>query len=461
MSEFTFTGSPVIATTTTTNGDAGASLTTTDTFSAPVEQERETLPTWEAVLAYEGLDTADNRYLMPGEISERELPLTLMAQTVTAEGHDGAEVAGKITEIWRHDRPDIGEGVVAIMGRGEFTTEKAGPLAVQLVEDEVLRGVSIDFATAERVPLRRDTHEVIPDDELTIEMLMNNEVVTGIKGTIMGATLVPFPAFGEASMWIKDSEDAIVASAYSVKLVEPEQITALTAAAAGMAPIAPPRDWFYMPEADGKTPLTVTDDGRVFGHLATWDQCHMGFMNDCVLAKPSRTNYAFFHVGSIKTAEGDRVPIGRLIVGEAGHANVRLDYQSASDFYDRTGMVAAYVRAIDGKYGIWLSGTVRSDAPAEKVRDLMANPPSGDWRFQNGWLELTAALSVPVPGFPVPYANVSLVASAEVDGVNEIGYDNVRSLVASGYVEVEVPTMSRWEQRRKALLIAMAEEALA
>jgi hypothetical protein len=454
MSEFTITSSGTVVELSDAAGTSTYTLTAVED-----EVSSETLPTWEAVLAYEGLETVDGRFLMPGEITHRDLPLTLMAQTVTADGHDGAEVAGKITSIWRVERPDLGEDVVAIMGGGEFTTEKAGPMAVQLVKDEVLRGISIDIAATEKVPINKDSHEVIPEDELTIEMLMNGEVSTGVKGTIMGATLCAFPAFDEASMWIVDAQDAVVASAFSVKLVEPP--LALTAAAAGLAPLAPPRDWFYIPEPDQKTPLTITDDGKVFGHLATWDQCHMGFMNDCVLAKPSRTNYSFFHVGSIRTAEGDRVPIGRVIVGDAGHANVRLDGQLASEFYDKTGLVAAFVRATDGRHGIWLSGAVRSDAPAEKVRDLMANPPSGDWRWENGWLELIAALAVPVPGLPVPYANVSLVASAAEDGVNEVGYENVRALVASGYVEREVATLSRWEQRRKAMLLAMAEEALA
>jgi hypothetical protein len=308
---------------------------------AQPDQEQGALPAWEAILAYEGLETADKRYLMPGEIEQRDLPLTLMAQTVTEDGHDGAEVAGKITSIWRVQRPDLGEGVVAIMGGGEFTIEKAGPLAASLVEDEVLRGVSADIAPTEKVPLDAKTHEPLNPDEITIEMLMDGEVVTGIKGTIMGATLVPFPAFGEASMWIVQSGDqAVVASAFSIKLIEQ---LALTASAKGMAPLAPPREWFYMPEPNEKTPLTFTEDGRVYGHLATWDQCHMGLFNDCVLARPSRTNYSFFHTGSIRTAEGDTVPIGRVLIGDAGHADVYLDGSNANEFYDKTGLVGAFV----------------------------------------------------------------------------------------------------------------------
>jgi hypothetical protein len=59
--------------------------------------------------------------------------------------------------------------------------------------------------------------------------------------------------------------------------------------------------------------------------------------------------------------------------------------------------------------------------PAERIRDMRANPPSGDWR--DG--ELVAVLSVPVPGFPIPRAEARLVAS----GAEE----QVPVLIATGY----------------------------
>lgn len=455
-------------------GSSSIALREADTDELQEGQERG-LPTWEAEIAFEGMATSDGRFLIPGEMDNRELPMTLMAQMVTADGHNGAKVAGKITEIWREERPELGEGVSAVMARGEFSDdpETAGRVAASLVEDEVLRGVSVDIAASERVPLDPETHEEIPEDDLSIEMLLSGGVLTGIKGTYMGATLVPFPAFGEATMRIVEVDGAdgdeddqkkkrpagLLASAFSgsgIKLVE----EALTAAAAGAAPLKPPHDWFFRPEPDYKCPLTVTDDGHVYGHLATWDQCHMGLFNRCVLAKPSRSNYSFFHVGSLKTAEGETVQVGRLIVGDEGHADVYLSADRAKAFYDKTGLVAAFVRAVDGRFGIWLSGAVRSDCPAERVRDMLANPPSGDWRpgLASSGLELIAALSVPVPGFPVPYAKIGLVASAGPDGVADFTEDDVVGMVASGYVPA--PTMSRSEIRRKEVLISDAQQAL-
>src|SRR2546422_2197053 len=34
-------------------------------------------------------------------------------------------------------------------------------------------------------------------------------------------------------------------------------------------------------------PLTVTEDGRVFGHLAPWGVCHTGKPNQCITAPHS------------------------------------------------------------------------------------------------------------------------------------------------------------------------------
>lgn len=420
------------------------------------------LPTWEGEIAFEGMPTSDGRYLIPGEILERELPLTLMAMFETDEGHMGAHVCGKITEVWREPREDLGEGVVAILGRGEFSEKVAGPTAAFLVQEQTLRGVSVDMSPTRKVLIDSETRKEVTQEEADYDTYIEGGYWVGMGGELMGATLVPFPAFAGASMRISDAPQATTASADdqeqpvvtvetfgSMRLVP----IAITASAAGIAPLAPPKDWFFMEEPNGKTPLTVTEDGQVYGHLATWDQCHHGFASECVLAKRSRTNYAMFHVGQIRTAEGEAVDVGRIVVGESGHAGVSQSLRDATQFYDRTGMVSAFVRAVDGKYGIWLSGAVRSDCPAERVRDMMANPPSGDWRNHNGWLELIAALSVPVPGFPVPRYEYAMVASAE-----DV---EIASLVATGYFETDTPTLSRSEIRRREMLLQQAKQVLA
>ena len=414
-------------------------------FSTVVgEASQEKTRTWEGVLAVEGIVTSDGRYLMPGKIDHRELPLTLMAQTVTDEGHKGAFAAGKITAIRKEKRPDLGENAVAIIGGGEFANTEEGQLAADLLEDDVLRHVSIDFAHDVVHILDKETLEVVPEEELDLAMMFSGGYVQGFEGKIMGATLCAFSAFEDATMEIVDAPGrAIVASSFTMR-------KSLTASAAGIAPLAPPFEWFFKEEPDHPVPLTVTSEGQVFGHLALWNQCHRSLQTSCTLAPRSRSGYAFFHTGALTTEDGRKVNVGRITVGDGGHAPTTpwLGTQGAIDHYDKTGTVGAFVRATDGKHGIWLSGAVRSDCPAERVRDMEANPPSGDWREEDYSLELCAALSVPVAGFPVPRYEASLVAAG-----NE---ERVVALVAAGFTE-RVP-FTRAEQRKLAALLHRAQE---
>jgi hypothetical protein len=416
-----------------------------------LEETDEMVPVWEGVLGVEGLVTDDGRYLIPGEITERELPLPLMAQFAIDKQHQGAKIAGKITEIWRQPNEELGENAVEIWGRGLFDEGDDGREAARLVEAEVLRGVSLDISMTHAALLDPETLEEIDPEALDLFDMLGGTYVNAFGGKIAGATLVPHPAIEQASMRIVADKQAVVASAFGMRIKR----TVLTASAAGKTPLLPPREWFQMPEADRPTPLTVTDTGQVYGHLALWGQCHAGFAF-CETPPRSRSEYAYFHLGEIGTAEGTTIPVGRLTVGESGkissgHAAIVLGTQGAIKHYDDAGCVAAFVRAKDGKHGIWLSGAIRSDVPAERIRDLRANPPSGDWRWERGGLELVAVLSVPVPGFPIPRAEAR-VASAG-------GEEHVEALVASGYAE-NGAFKKRLDIRRRAVLSELAHEAL-
>lgn len=201
-----------------------------------------------------------------------------------------------------------------------------------------------------------------------------------------------------------------------------------TASATTAVPVAPPREWFDDPKLTKLTPLTVTADGQVYGHLAAWNVCHMGIANKCVLAPRSVTNYKYFANGDVLTADGSMVRVGRLTVG-TGHADVRLGWIPAADHYDDTGTAAAVVVPREDKFGVNVAGGVVADASPEQIAALRRSPLSGDWRrTPEGNLELVAALAVNTPGFPI-------IASA-ADGVQS-------TLVAAGLVlpdGVEMPT---------------------
>ena len=158
--------------------------------------------------------------------------------------------------------------------------------------------------------------------------------------------------------------------------------------------------YFDNPELTAPTPVTITDNGRIFGHVATWGTCHIGIKGTCVTPPHSASNYAYFHMGAVHTDEGD-IAVGHVTLG-TGHAGPRLSAAATAAHYDNTGTAAADVVAGEDAHGIWISGRVRDRLSDEDRYALAAAPLSGDWRGIAGNLEMVAALSVNVGGFPIP-----------------------------------------------------------
>jgi hypothetical protein len=207
----------------------------------------------------------------------------------------------------------------------------------------------------------------------------------------------------------------------------------MAALMAGAAPAAPPKDWFEDPKLDGPTPLHIGDDGRVYGHVAAWGTCHVGIGDSCTIAPKSRTDYAYFHTGEMVTADGGRIPVGRLTYG-GGHAAPNLGFRAAAEHYDRTSNLGALVRAGEDQHGIWVAGAVVPEADDAAVRVMRATPLSGDWRRVGGNLEMVAALHVNTAGFPIPRVltagagdeQISLVAAGALPQIDD------EELTASG-----------------------------
>lgn len=197
--------------------------------------------------------------------------------------------------------------------------------------------------------------------------------------------------------------------------------SALNAVVAAAPPMSPPSAWFDNPRFTSATAMTVTEEGHIYGHLAAWNTCHIGMgRQGCVTAPKSRSGYAYFHTGSIVTAENAEISVGHITLDTTHAPTTGLSAAGAQNHYERTGHVVADVVAGEDAYGIWVSGALRPGVTASQVRELRAAPLSGDWRRVSGSLELVAALAVNVPGFPIPRPK-GLVAG----GV-------VQSLVASG-----------------------------
>jgi hypothetical protein len=452
---------------------------------APASQEGD-IP-WHATFVPEGKLTEDGRAFAPGSVlipgadeGARDLPLTLMAMIETSAegGHDGAKVAGRIDSLYRN-APDI-------EADGVFSKEDWGAMIARMVESKELKGLSVDIAPLQYDWVPRDQYfsesgdfigvwnpdanEWAPapgtehlsedeDEDPLAKFFGEDDRVLLITRAVIGmATVCPFPAFGDASISLTAAGmpcqvivplqmsmpvEALVAAGiplceecHEAQVVsESDQPSrhesirdfsdepSLTAAAAGLAPLKPPAEWFADPEFEALTPLTITDDGRISGHAWQWESCHLSFDQRCVTAPHSETNYGFFLFGELECEDGERLNVGKITY-DTGHAGVRLSRMDAVKHYDNTGTVAAHVQFGEDQFGGWFAGALCPDMPEEDIRILRASQISGDWRGIDGNLELVALLAVNLGGFPVPRG----AAAANGDEVEPL------ALVAAGVV---------------------------
>jgi hypothetical protein len=180
-----------------------------------------------------------------------------------------------------------------------------------------------------------------------------------------------------------------------------------------METLAHPLEWFQDPGFEAPTPLTITSDGRVLGHLASWETCHVGITGECIKPPHSNTDYAHFRTGEVETADGELVAVGQITM-DTGHAEKGDGPQAAVSHYDNTGTGVADVNAGEDAHGIWVAGAMRPGVSEQQMYVLKATGAlSGDWRRIGGNLELVAALAVNVPGFPIPRVAMAAAASGQ------------------------------------------------
>lgn len=411
------------------------------------------------VAIIEGQPTGDGRQIAPMALTWRTPPLPLMGlatETHDPEGLDmnaPAVMCGRIDSFAR----EPGEGdTQVILAKGSFLSNDDGAYFADLCEQMGRLGISADVAVSEVDMEVTDTDS----DGFPVEM-----AETLMAGTIMGLTVCPYPAFEGAYIVLGDGSAQPDATAIpqtpDAPATPPKPPAAVTAGgqlvhlmsyescepcdqgielivASGAGPVRPPKAWFSDPHftigderlveildrrgrrvIGGKyaCPLTVSDEGRVFGHIAPWGVCHTGSAGQCILAPHSKVDYAHFKRGQhIVTAEGEQVRVGVITAG-IGHAPTRgLSSSAAMAHYDNTALAAADVNAGEDEFGIWVAGAIRPDATDEQIRSLTAASISGDWRKLGGTLELVAALAVNQPGYPL-----AVVASGEHEALVAAG----------------------------------------
>lgn len=386
----------------------------TQTETPPAAETVAAVP-WQAVLCIEGQPTGDGRIVLPGALSWRDLPRPLMFQRETPAGglggnpHAGAVIAGRIDRIWRDGSK--------IMGEGYFDTGADGVELARMTTDRTIRGVSVDL------------------DEVSGEVTEDAPNGAFSEARIMGATCCPFEAIVGAEIWI--ATEALATQADGQPDVPPHEyvdsgdgtcekcgqpasdpihdggaqagvhLPADVLVAAG-GPLLPPEAWFQDPDLPGPTPLTIADDGRVFGHAFLWDTPHRALPGRTPPHSPS--GYSHFTTGSRRAAcdcpdRGGQVeiPTGVITLGTSHASPSRtVSPREAVSHYEQTGLAAADVAMGEDEHGGWVAGALRPGVSDERLIELRGASLSGDWRFIGGRLDLVAILAVNTPGFPVP-----------------------------------------------------------
>lgn len=439
--------------------------------------------------------SGDGRMFTAGALTWLDHEFPLMGLDTNTEFHLDAVICGHFdpTTIRR-------EGNV-IVGEGPWSNTADASRIRAAVRRKDLRGVSVDAdSTEEELLIPQDDPmldlmldegdeepegEVTEDGEIVVPMQWPRLRVT--SGRIVGATIVPFPAYQGREYFIEDLNpevdlDALAASADhdyqdgplgAGSGVDPTgsstsdegdmSVSSLAAAAGVTIPVHPPSAWFNDPHLTGPTPVTIGDDGRVFGHLATWNSCHIGYPDRCVPPPRSMTGYAHFHTGEMLCDDGARLAVGHITFG-GGHAALDMTADEARAHYDDVSTVGADVRAGEDKHGIWIAGALDPSLTAAQVRRLMASDQSGDWRRIDlegdyrrlgGNLELINSHTVNVGGYYKPRAvqrvEQGLVASMIVSNPVPPG---LRPATAAAMRRALAASIGRDPARRRAELRA-------
>lgn len=386
-------------------GSVSASARADARLAATEPSEEKTVAqyrTFTSVLAVIGIETDDGRMFASDiDLTFRDMPLPLMWQKQSDFGHFASFTVGVIESA-------VVEGT-QLLGKGYLLNTAEADEAATQIEHKVT-GPSVDLGDVSWVLTDENGNEVDYGDLWDNPDMKVLETITA--GKLLGATLVSIPAFGQTTIQLGELEE---------RGADTEEVVAALVAsvAAGYEVSKHPESFFADPEFAGPTMPHMTADGRIMGHLAVFNQCHIGIQDRCVMAPKSQTNYAWFHTAPpVATEEGGKVPVGRLTVG-GGHAAPSLGVGPTVAHYDDAGTCFALVHVGEDEHGIWFSGVPAPGATGEQIAKGLAAPLSGDWRMVGGNLELVAALSVNTPGFP-------LIASGATDA-----HDVPLSLVAS------------------------------
>lgn len=337
----------------------------------------------EGPIAFEGIETGDGRFIEAGALTWEDGPWPIVFDNAEMD-HSGATI-GTINAIERRE-----DGV--IWGVGNLS-DSANPDTQALV----IRATELFAEGAVGVSISIDN--ISEPEQMEGAEPSDKFVVTGAR--IRSVAIVDEAAFSPAKM-------ALAAAVKAPRETVPAYFADPGFGNGSKSFDADGDDdrlvW-QEPEHPDEVgqfgcPLTVTEDGQIFGHAALWNRCHVGYAGTCVRPPREPAAYKGYLVGD-RTGTG--IPTGALVF-KTGHAKLHLASDAAAAHYDHTGAAPADVTIGADAYGIWVAGQLRLDVTEADIEMLRSSALSGDWRPTAGRHRLVGILAVNSPGFRVARA---------------------------------------------------------
>lgn len=455
------------------------------------------------LLAPVGVSTGDGRRFAPGSITLAETPFALEWVRTREGGHDGAVSVGTVQQTFTGTVAEaLAAGFLSEERAARMPADLAGVWAIGELHDDVDRdamprlaedvatfahlagegtlGPSVDLDTFEAVPVMAGSDEPLTEQMYELALAANGGVEPKLEllvtaGRVRAATAVTIPAFAETSMPFELITEPALLAAEGERTINTHcvncgdtrggpvghEISECTwdSKAAALALLASVGQEghraslaAFSRQLDGPTPITYDfETGRVYGHVATWRTCHVGYSDVCVTAPRSSDEYASFNRYPVETADGV-VWAGRLTAG-GRHAALSATASGAIAEHDSK-TVVAHVRAYEDEFGIAVAGVIEPDLSEGDRAILSRRKVSGDWRETSAGLSLVEVLALSPgprqhsePGFPIETFSrsgrqVALVASLSPEP---------ESLVDPGFTEV-------WRYDKTELAAAIVDE---
>lgn len=404
---------------------------------------------FEGVAVVEGQWTGDGRQFAPDSLTWENLDEVIVSLQWQKESNHGGinDVTVNVGRLTSLERSGAEIKVAGYIDGGS----EDGAEAIRRIKAGTLGGVSIVADDPEQSDVEfvypegcDDLEEKTPEeiDQIPIEELDRCFMPNGIifhGGRIRALTLVDTPAFVEASIHIVESEDDgdednpfVVSNEFGtvnkrgsfdfkevykqlpeLDMTDPKSIAEvideleplLAASHAIVIQDVPPAEWFEEPtQLPPFGALTVTDEGRVYGLLAPREVAHRSYTDKRVTVPTGNVDYSRWMNRETIVQGGQRIMTGPITM-DCGHAATNgQNAQHSQDHYDNACSVVATVRIGESKRGVWVAGALVSGVTSSQVARMLACALSGDWRKHRdkpGMRELTGALLVPVPGFPM------------------------------------------------------------